>query len=166
MVARHVARWRDSAVAVPAARPQKITPNHAAILITKPLSQLTVEQQELLEQLSAQCPALVTLRKLSAEFRKVFLSSEKQALRAWTINARHSGIGPLARLAVGLEKDLAAVCSAVETCWSNGQVEGQVNCLKTLKRQMYGRAGFALLRSRVLPYVPLPFGTLSQPPRV
>jgi transposase len=42
----------------------------------------------------------------------------------------------------------------VETPWSNGQVEGQVNRLKTIKRQMYGRAGFGLLRARVLPYTP------------
>ena len=42
--------------------------------------------------------------------------------------------------------------AAVETSWSTGQVEGQINRLKTIKRQMYGRAGFALLRARVLPY--------------
>ena len=71
----------------------------------------------------------------------------------------------MARFAVGLEKDFAAVCSAVETCWSNGQVEGQLNRLKTLKRQMYGRAGFALLRARLLPYVPLPFSMLAQRPQ-
>ena len=65
-----------------------------------------------------------------------------------------SGISSLARFAAGLRKDLAAVLAAVETCWSNGQVEGQINRLKTLKRQMYGRAGFTLLRARVLPYIP------------
>ena len=163
MVARHVAEWRNSTQA--AARPRKITPKQVAILITKPLSQLTVEQQKLLDQLSAQCPDLLRLRKLSAEFREVFLSGERQALQAWTINAKHSGIGSMARFAVGLEKDFAAVCSAVETCWSNGQVEGQLNRLKTLKRQMYGRAGFALLRARLLPYVPLPFSMLAQRPQ-
>jgi transposase len=52
-----------------------------------------------------------------------------------------------------LTKDLAAVTSAVDTAWSSGQVEGQINRLKTLKRQMYGRAGFTLLRARVLPFV-------------
>ena len=164
MVARHVATWRNSTRPVPAVRPQKITPKHAAILITKALGQLTVEQQELLDQLSAQCPDLLRLRKLSAEFREVFRGGESQALQAWTKNAEHSGIGSLARFAAGIERDFAAVLSAAETCWSNGQVEGQVNRLKTLKRQMYGRAGFALLRARVLPYVPLPFTTLAQPP--
>jgi transposase len=156
MVARHVATWRNSIPAVPAVRPQKITPKHVAILLTKTPGQLTTEQQALLDQLSVQCPDLLRLRELSTEFRDVFQRGEGQALRAWMIHAEHSGIGSLARFAVGLKRDLAAVLAAVETCWSNGQVEGQINRLKTLKRQMCGRAGFALLRARVLPYVPLP----------
>lgn len=166
MVARHVTTWRNAPPHGPTLRTQPITPKQAAILLTKPPGQLTAEQEALLDQLSAQCPALVRLRQLSTEFREVFQRGEGQALRAWMMRAEHSGVGSLARFAVGLQKDLAAVLAAVETCWSNGQVEGQVNRLKTLKRQMYGRAGFALLRARVLPYVPLPFGTLAQPPRV
>ena len=54
-------------------------------------------------------------------------------------------------------KDIAAVAAAVDTPWSTGQVEGQINRLKTIKRQMYGRAGFELLRARVLPYSPAAF---------
>ena len=52
----------------------------------------------------------------------------------------------------GLRRDFKAVIGAVETSWSNGQTEGQINRLKAIKRQMYGRAGFHLLRARVLPY--------------
>jgi hypothetical protein len=50
---------------------------------------------------------------------------------------------------------MAAVSAAVETSWSNGQVEEQINRLKMIKRQMDGRAGFALLCARVLPYTPM-----------
>jgi transposase len=50
-----------------------------------------------------------------------------------------------------LRRDILAVDAAVTTPWSNGQVEGQVNRLKTLKRQMYGRAGVELLRARLMP---------------
>lgn len=156
MVAQHVATWRNALPSLPALRTQPITPKQAAIWLTKPPGQLTAEQQTLLDQLSAQCPDLPRLRELSTEFREVFQRGEGQALRAWMMRAEHSGIGPLTRFAAGLQKDLAAVLAAVETSWSNGQVEGQINRLKTLKRQMYGRAGFALLRARVLPYVPLP----------
>jgi transposase len=50
-----------------------------------------------------------------------------------------------------LKQDLSAVEAAVSEPWSNGPVEGQLNRLKMLKRQMYGRAGIELLRARVLP---------------
>ena len=53
-------------------------------------------------------------------------------------------------LGVGRENSVAAVQAAVTQRWSNGPVEGHVNRLKTIKRQMYGRAGFVLLRARVL----------------
>jgi len=53
-----------------------------------------------------------------------------------------------------LKQDQSAVEAAVEQSWSNGPVEGHINRLKTLKRQMYGRAGFELLRARVLPLPP------------
>jgi len=50
-----------------------------------------------------------------------------------------------------LKQDLSAVEAAVSEPWSNGPVEGQLNRLKMLKRQMYGRAGIELLRARLLP---------------
>jgi transposase len=56
----------------------------------------------------------------------------------WIQNAKQCGIGSLVRFAFGLQKDLSAVLAAVETPWSNAQVEGQMNRLKTIKRQMYG----------------------------
>ncbi|HGV3916017.1 TPA: transposase, partial [Escherichia coli] len=54
------------------------------------------------------------------------------------------------RLYAYMEADAAAICEAISSRWSNGVVEGHVNRLKMLKRQMYGRAGFELLRQRVM----------------
>jgi transposase len=155
MVARHVTRWRKTLPSLSTLRTQKISSKQAAILISRPATRLTAEQQALLDRLSTQCPALLQLRELSAEFRAVFQKGEERTLRAWMRRAQNSGIEPLDRFAAGLQKDFSAVVAAVETDWSNGQVEGQINRLKMLKRQMYGRAGFVLLRARVLPYVPL-----------
>lgn len=56
-----------------------------------------------------------------------------------------------------LRRDLGAVEGAVREQWSNGPVEGQINRLKMLRRQMYGRAGVELLRARLLP---MPFSSL------
>ena len=64
--------------------------------------------------------------------------------------ATHSGIGAVARFARGLQEDLATVTAGLTLEWSNGVTEGQIHRLKLVKRQGYGRAGFALLRQRVL----------------
>ena len=56
----------------------------------------------------------------------------------------------LRSFAAGLRQDEVAVRAAISEPWSNGQVEGQVNRLKLIKRRMYGRAKFDLLRQRVL----------------
>ena len=86
------------------------------------------------------------------DFRDILRGKDAGRMHNWIRDASESGIGPLMRFAYGLRRDLQAVIAAVETTWSSGQVEGQINRLKSIKRQMYGRAGFPLLRARVLPY--------------
>ena len=71
-------------------------------------------------------------------------------LDAWLAEAQKCGISPVETFAAGLEVDGAAVSAALTEPWSSGQAEGQVNRLKLLKRQNYGRASFDLLRRRVL----------------
>ena len=69
-------------------------------------------------------------------------------LGEWLARGEASSDPDLRRFAEGIRRDEAAVHAAVTERWSNGPVEGQVNRLKTIKRQMYGRAGFVLLRAR------------------
>ncbi|GAC1527802.1 MAG: hypothetical protein NVS2B16_35700 [Chloroflexota bacterium] len=68
----------------------------------------------------------------------------------WLVEAQASGLPQLAGFAKGLERDYAAVKAGLTLEWSNGQTEAQVQRLKLLKRQMYGQAGFDLMRQRVL----------------
>ena len=68
----------------------------------------------------------------------------------WLARGEASSDPDLRRFAEGIRRDEASVQAAVTERWSNGPVEGHVNRLKTIKRQMYGRAGFVLLRARVL----------------
>ncbi len=77
-------------------------------------------------------------------------SGKAAKLDDWLRDARASGIGAMQRFAQRLGRDLEAARNAVTETWSNGQTEGQVNKLKTLKRAMYGRAGAELLRARLL----------------
>jgi transposase len=76
------------------------------------------------------------------------------ALHPWLARARATGIVLIQHFESRLQGDILAVEAAVTEPWSNGPVEGQVNRLKTIKRQMYGRAGVELLRARLIPLAP------------
>ena len=72
-------------------------------------------------------------------------------LAKWLDDAMGSTVPrELRNFAKGVKRDAAAIIGAISLPWSNGQTEGQVNRLKTLKRQMYGRGSFDLLRLRFL----------------
>jgi transposase len=155
MVRRFVSGWRKTGKATSPEAPQRISPKHAAILVTRSADKITDEQQQLLNRIETQCPEVNDLRKVSLGFRAALVADDSQQLRRWIEGAKHSEFGPIVRFAYGLQKDISAVAAAVDTSWSTGQVEGQINRLKMIKRQMYGRAGFELLRARVLPYSPV-----------
>src|SRR5882672_1056187 len=145
MVARFVAGWRPTGRAASPKGPERIAPKHAAILVTRAAEKMTDEQQQLLDRITAQCPDVIELRQLALGFRSALTSGQSIQMRRWIEGAKRCEFGSVVRFAYGLQKDMSAVNAAVDTSWSNGQVEGQVNRLKTLKRQMYGRAGFELL---------------------
>ncbi len=71
-------------------------------------------------------------------------------LTAWLAEANACGVSAVETFAAGLEQDGAALRAALTEPWCSGQAEGQINRLKLLKRQSYGRASFDLLRRRVL----------------
>lgn len=86
---------------------------------------------------------------LADEFAGLIRKRSQGTLSDWLIRGEASLNPELRRFAEGIRRDEAAVQAAVTQPWSNGPVEGHVNRLKTVKRQMYGRAGFILLRARV-----------------
>ncbi|MER5381797.1 transposase [Streptomyces sp. NPDC002688] len=76
--------------------------------------------------------------------------SEHLALDVWLADVRLDGQRELRTLAAGIRRDRAAVLAALTTTHTSGAVEGNVTRIKLLKRQMYGRANFDLLRRRIL----------------
>jgi transposase len=108
------------------------------------------EAQLYLDQLCAMDPGIARAHGLSQAFLAMVRERRGAHLQAWMAEARHSGLEALARFARGLQGDLAAVTAGLTLEWSNGVAEGHVHRLKLVKRQGYGRAGFALLRQRVL----------------
>ena len=90
------------------------------------------------------------LHDLARSYTCMIREMQPGSLDHWLAASAESGIAALASFVEGLRRDYAAVRAALEEPWSSGQAEGQINRLKMLKRQMYGRAGFELLRKRVL----------------
>jgi transposase len=112
---------------------------------------LELQEQQFREQLQERCPELQRASQLAREFRKLVRLHEESGWDTWLSQARApEAAKELRGFAEGLHKDEAAVRAALRLPWSNGQVEGQMNRLKMIKRQMYGRAKFDLLRQRVL----------------
>ena len=152
MVAELVSGWRAPNHDAAPVRQQNITPHRAAVLTMRTPEQLTAQQQTSFNRLSSTCPDLQPMRSLALEFRCALSSKDSKQIQQWIQRAKESEIKPLARFALSLRRDLSAVTAAVESPLSNGQVEGQINRLKMIKRQMYGRAGIQLLHARILPY--------------
>jgi transposase len=96
-------------------------------------------------------PSIAQAYQLSQAFLTLVRERWGDERDAWMTAATHSGIERLARFAQGLQEDFTAVKAGLTLPWSHGPVEGQITRLKWLKRQGYGRAGFPLLRQRVMP---------------
>jgi transposase len=95
-------------------------------------------------------PDLTRALDLADEFTALIRKQSTGTLQEWLSRAEVSSCPEIRNFAEGIRRDESAVNAAVTTRWSNGPVEGHVNRLKTIKRQMYGRAGFVLLKARVV----------------
>jgi transposase len=105
------------------------------------------------EDLAAFCQVSTTLKRaydLIQEFLKMVHKKEGEHLDAWLEKITQSGIAELQSFAHGVCLDKEAVRAGLTWPFNNGMVEGHVTKLKLIKRTMYGRAGFPLLRQRVL----------------
>jgi transposase len=158
LVSLLVTYWRkrgQQEVQLRAAEPHEeqhqLTPRQGAWLLlgtAKPQSLQDLETVRQLMQRHEDFPQVVSLSK---EFLKMVRERRgEQDLDAWLKQALHSPIGEVKNFAQALKRDLQAVRAGLSLLWSNGQTEGQVNRLKLIKRQMYGRASVEVLRQRLL----------------
>jgi transposase len=111
---------------------------------------LDEEQQAARTRMLAADPHMVTVDRLARQFVQLVKERRSHDLDPWLNDVAASSIKALKSFANGIRADLAAVRNALKLSWSNGQTEGQINRLKFIKRQMYGRAKLDLLRKRVL----------------
>ena len=112
--------------------------------------ELDIQQRHFIARLEQSSLAVRAARDLALRFLSMTRERQSAELDAWIAAVEDSGLPEMRNFAGGLLRDKDAVSAGLSLEWSNGQTEGQVNRLKLIKRQMYGRASFSLLRARVL----------------
>jgi len=110
---------------------------------------LNLKDQRFLDLLYRKAPQIDVSAELARDFKSLFIGKVEGTLKDWLVRALDPK-SELRNFAKGIQKDYDAINQAVISTISNGQVEGQVNKLKNIKRMMYGRADFQLLRRMVL----------------
>jgi transposase len=152
MVSRHVVPWRQGVVeSVAAAAPLvRISCQRLSWLLLKDDIVRTPAEQKVIEQLRGDCETVRVAAEMAREFGPIFKERKVERLLGWIARAQAGVVAELKSFADGLLNDWPAVKAAVELPWSNGRAEGHVNRIKLIKRKMYGRGKFALLRIRVM----------------
>ena len=133
-----------------AAPKRVLTPRTAAWVVLRRPERRSAEDRALLTGLREHSRVLNEAIGLAEEFAALVRGREPERLDPWLQWAQDSAVAPLRRFAKRLSADYDAVRAAVTLAWSNGPAEGQINRLKTIKRQMYGRASLDLLERRFL----------------
>ncbi|MGW5637220.1 ISL3 family transposase [Streptomyces sp. NPDC003832] len=111
---------------------------------------LTESEQLQLKTVRTHCPELDALTRHVRSFAVMLTERQGERLPDWLDAIRQDDLPSLHTLAAGVHRDLDAVIAVLTLPWNSGAVEGHVNQIKMLKRQMFGRAGFQLLSRRVL----------------
>lgn len=135
---------------VPHAPLQDFAAKDAVWLFVRDKADLDEKEQETVETICQASEIACKTYELVQEFRHMLHHREGAQLDEWLAKVTASQIRELQSFVLGVERDKAAVIAGLTLSQNNGLVEGKVNKLKLIKRMMYGRAGFPLLRQRVL----------------
>ncbi len=130
--------------------PALATSRQAAFLFLRRPEKLPVEEQEQLYKLRQINPEVDRAYDLVQQVVQMLHTRGGEHLDGWLDQVERSGLPELQSFAMGVKKDKDAVKAGLTWWINNGMVEGHVTKLKLIKRQGYGRAGFPLLRKRVL----------------
>jgi transposase len=125
-----------------------LTPHRATWLVLRREAKRTEAEAQQLAQLRTQQAEVAEAIDLAQDFAELVRQRQPARLDSWLARAAQSPLEAMQRFATGLRDDYAAVKAGVTLPWSNGPVEGHINRLKMLKRQMFGRAHLDLLSRR------------------
>ena len=127
-----------------------MTPRKTVGLLLRRPEERSAGQRSAIKALICLDPEIEQMVNLFEWFARLVRRQPNENLEEWLRYAEGSGIGEIERFVNKLRQDLDAVAAGMSLPWSQGQTEGQVTRLKLIRRQMYGRGNFDLLRKRVL----------------
>jgi transposase len=127
-----------------------LTPRRATWLVLRRAEHRTAAEAQQLAQLHAQSAEVAEAMDLAQDFAHLVRQRQPERLEPWLQRATTSALEALQRFARGLRDDYEAVKAGVTVPWSTSPVEGHINRLKMVKRQMFGRARLDLLSRRFL----------------
>ncbi|MFF8279916.1 ISL3 family transposase [Streptomyces lateritius] len=145
MVRAHIATLREAPPQAPPPTVRQVTG-----WLTRHPATLTEEDSTALKDVLTRCPELATAAGHVRGFGEILSSRLGHTLPAWIDAVDASQLPGLTGFAIHLLRDLDAVTAGLTLDWSSGSIEGAVNRIKKIKRQLYGRAGFELLRKMIL----------------
>ncbi|WP_309238812.1 ISL3 family transposase [Actinoplanes aureus] len=148
IVRKFVEQYRSRPDLIRAPRPPSV--RQVTGWICRHPDNLVNRDTEQLHKILDHCPELRSAVDLVRSFADMMTNLHGERLTAWITAAEQAGLPGISRFATGLNADLTAVTAGLSLPFNSGPVEGNVNRIKMIKRQMYGRAGFDLLRKRVL----------------
>jgi transposase len=147
-VRRHLHHWRVTGT--PTEPWSTITPRKVTGWIMRRPDELDDNERDRLHQILSRSDEISTLHQLAAGFALLLRQRRGADLETWVQQAETSGVREICSFATTLRRDWDAVVAGLTLSHSNGATEGNVNRLKLIKRAMFGRAKFDLLRVRVL----------------
>lgn len=127
-----------------------LTPRRVTWLVMCRPEHRTEKDEQQLTHLQSQSSVLEKAITLAQDFAQMVRNRQPEQFDSWLERANQSQLRAFTSFAQGLREDYDAVKAGMTLLWSNGPVEGQINRLKMLKRQMYGRASIELLSKRFL----------------
>ena len=119
-------------------------------LLYKEIDEVTKITKEIFEKVINKFSEAKKIYEIVKEFKEIMFSKKYKELEKWTKKAKKYKIPEINSFINGIERDFEAVKNAIKYNYNNGLAEGSVNKIKLIKRIMYGRCSFELLRKKVL----------------
>jgi len=113
-------------------------------------SRMSDQNAAFLARLTSNCIELSAACSIAKDFAGMIMQRDPERFDGWCQQVNAANVPELVAFANSLDRDRHAVIAGITLPWSNGQTEGHVNRLKSIKRQMYGCAGFVMLRKHML----------------